>query len=229
MRRSLLVLNLLAGGALLAGCGGGDNNGSSSNSTASTPATSVSTKVSQDVMASVLSSLQNANVSGAVPRERVNPSKATVNIEVNGNSATATATFNDPMVVQSGSAVLTGTLTMDLLVSAQAMAADVQVDLTATYSQATLVCDDGAHVVNGSFMVNGPMDLDYNIHGTTVTLTGSWSWEITSASLTIDGVAYEVDLVFSGEMTYPGSMQASLVGTVNGQTVNQSISATLVY
>jgi hypothetical protein len=103
----------------------------------------------------------------------------------------------------------------------------VQANLTATYAQVTVVCDDGPHVVNGSMTVSGQLDVASRRENGSTTLTASLSLRFSSASLVIDGVPYNVNLVYGGNLTYPGTWQATISGTVNGETVSQSATRTL--
>lgn len=174
-----------------------------------------------------MTSLQNIDVSAK--QQALASQKASVEITVSGGTGHAVVTFNDPMPVQSGSATLTGTMVMDMVITGQTVSEDAQVDLTASYVQATLLCQDGTHTVHGSLNISGPMELDTHVVGTTATVTGSWTWTLTSDSLTVDGVAYNINLVYSGTITFPGTLDATLVGTINGVAVNESISVTVTY
>lgn len=210
---------------LLAGCGGGGSDGGGSATpttpTAATAGSSVSEKIVSDALDTSFASLES--LGSAAPRVRKAAPKATWSITSGESGVHAVATLNEPMPVVSGSGTLTGSLTFDISGSPAGFTADVTVDLVATYNNAVIACDDGNHTVNGALAISGPMD----ITGSTASASGSWTWTVTSAGLTIDGITYTVDCVHSGTITYPGTAHATMTGTINGQPVNETVTVSV--
>lgn len=229
MKAWLKVLGVGVCASVLVGCGGGgDDNGGTGGGggggTQSNPSADVSAQVAQQVLSSAMSGMQNAGRAHL----RGLPDKATFNTQVTGpNSVRVTVTFNDPIPVNGGSATLTGTLVMNEAIGGSTVTADVDIDVAANFSQAGIIANGRTHTVNGRYAISGPMDMNMTASSSSATMTASWNWTIRSTNLTIDGVSYSVNLTFSGNIAYPGSVHATLTGTINGQAVSQNISVTM--